>query len=923
MLRKPVFPATLLVLLVLGLSFLGGTPVVGSQVAVSAAAANHESGPLFVPGQLIVRFRPGVTEQQITALYRAQSLSQLDDLDIASRAGRPKERLVAVPPTRTLEFIRVLERNPIVAFAEPNFIRSKELLPNDPRFGEMWGLHNTGQTVGGVTGTADADIDAPEAWNITTGSSAVIVGVIDTGVNYTHEDLAANMWTNPGEIPGNGLDDDGNGFVDDIHGINAILNTGDPNDDNGHGTHVAGTLGAVGNNGIGVTGVNWTVRIAACKFLSAGGSGTTADAIKCFKYFNHLKNVLGQNILVTNNSWGGGGFSQVLKDAMAGLDQPGMTPILHAAAAGNNSANNDTSPQFPASYDLDNIIAVAATDQTDHYASFTNFGPTSVDLAAPGVNILSTVPTGTCQLCDSTGYTLLNGTSMATPHVTGAAALLWANAPTLTFSQVKARLMFNADPLADLTRQTVTNTRLNVLNALSVNDTIPPAAVTNLAVSGSGLSTVTLTWRATGDDGLTGTASAYDLRYSTTAITDANWDAATRAGGEPQPQPAGSTETFTVSGLVPGTTYFFALKVIDNAGNQSSLSNSAQGSTLAGVVVFQDNMENGVGGWTVTGTAPLWHQSTHRSNSPTTAWYFGQEGTFNLNTGIDNFGRLKSPAINLTAATEAVLVFHEWNQMSSEMDARVLAQTPNGQQCPGPLRPGCDFPDVVFVSADTGGAWVRRQVDISFYTGQPGDAFVFFDFQNCGSFAPCNQNFEGWYIDDVQVIARLPNDPTITSTPVTTGIVGQPYSYQAVASGTEPITWSLVTGPAGMTIDAGTGLVSWTPTASGSFPVQIQASNAVGADAQSYTITVSNPDTVNITRAEYTVSKQKLRVEATSTNASATLQLFVTATNELIGTLTNNGGGKYGGQFTWPVNPQNITVKSSSGGSDSANVTLK
>ena len=432
-------------------------------------ASRMLSGPAFVPDELIISFNPGVLGQDIPGIYAHPRIDERKDLDSTRQDGRPKEKLVTVPGRVTEELIERLNRDPRIKYAERNYIFYADVHPpNDSSYNQLWGLNNTGQT----GGTSDADIDAPEAWHsFTTGSSNVIIGVIDTGIDYNHPDLVANLSSNPGETPSDGIDNDGNGYIDDVHGINAITGSGDPIDDNGHGSHVAGTIGGVGNNNVGVVGVNWTVRIAACKFLNSSGNGTTADAVECVKYVNKMKNVYGQNFVITNDSWGGGGSSQSLEDALAGLEQPGMETILHIAAAGNGGGDgigddNDIIPHYPSSYALDNIVAVAATDHNDQYPVFTNFGANSVDLSAPGVSILSTVPTGSCTLCSGTGYLSINGTSMATPHVAGAAGLLWANYPTLTAIQAKSRLLFNADSPSDLSKQTVTNSRLNAFNSL-------------------------------------------------------------------------------------------------------------------------------------------------------------------------------------------------------------------------------------------------------------------------------------------------------------------------------------------------------------------------------------------------------------------------------------------------------------------------
>lgn len=350
-------------------------------------------GHEYAPDEILVKFKPAVSAKWTTLEAKRKGVA-----DEAAKASVRAELRKSFPFINVFhlkitdkamtvgEAIRRLRANPNVEYAEPNYIYSIHFIPNDPFFNQLWGLHNTGQT----GGTVDADIDAPEAWGIQTGSPDVVIGVIDTGVDYTHEDLTANMWMNLSEVPGNGIDDDGNGYIDDIYGINSITGSGDPMDDNGHGTHVSGTIGAVGDNGKGIAGVSHQVKIMALKFLNSEGSGYTSDAIECIQYAVNMKSK-DINIKGTNNSWGGGGYSQSLYDAIKALRD---NDILFSAAAGNSSTDNDSKPFYPASYDLDNIISVAATDHNDNLASFSNYGATSVDVAAPGVNILSTLPGG-------------------------------------------------------------------------------------------------------------------------------------------------------------------------------------------------------------------------------------------------------------------------------------------------------------------------------------------------------------------------------------------------------------------------------------------------------------------------------------------------------------------------------------------------
>ena len=361
--------------------------------------------------------------------------------------------------------LAALQASGLYDYVEPDFIVTTHATPNDPRYasGELWGLRNLGQDAG----TDDADIDAPEAWDLRTSSPGVVVAVIDTGVRYTHEDIAANMWKNPGEIPGNGIDDDNNGYIDDIYGIDARNIDTDPFDDNRHGTHCAGTIAAVGNNGKGVVGVAWQAKIMALKFLGAKGSGYTSDALTCIQY------ATANGAQVMSNSWGGGGYSQALRDAIAAARVKG---IVFVASAGNSSADSDTSPQYPANYQEDNVVAVAATDRNDSLGSFSNYGNGAVEIAAPGVKILSLGHT------TDDAYVSLSGTSMAGPHVAGALALLKAHFPADTYRQLINRLQRGADQLPSLSGKIQNGARLNLDRALRttsnrpVNDTFAAAA---------------------------------------------------------------------------------------------------------------------------------------------------------------------------------------------------------------------------------------------------------------------------------------------------------------------------------------------------------------------------------------------------------------------------------------------------------------
>jgi hypothetical protein len=352
---------------------------------------------------------------------------------------------------------RLYRARPDVLYAEPNYYRYADqspLTPNDPLYSDMWNLHNTGQS----GGTPGADIHASEAWGLSTGSSTVVVAVIDSGIAYSHPDLAANVWSSSTSytvrLAGRSVT-----CPSGTLGFNTITMTCDPKDDNGHGTHVSGTIGASGNNGAGVVGINWHVQVMACKFLDAGGGGYTSDEITCLEYLALMKD-RGVNLVATNNSYGGGGFSQAEKDAIDSHRQRG---ILFIAAAGNSRVNNDLASSYPANYGLPHMMSVAATDRNDALADFSNFGRHSVHLGAPGVEILSTVPPGT--------YGLGSGTSMAAPHVTGVAALLKAQDGSHDWKAIKNLILAGGDTIPAVAN-TVSQKRLSAYGSLACSNTV-------------------------------------------------------------------------------------------------------------------------------------------------------------------------------------------------------------------------------------------------------------------------------------------------------------------------------------------------------------------------------------------------------------------------------------------------------------------
>ncbi|MBT3193212.1 MAG: S8 family serine peptidase, partial [Verrucomicrobia bacterium] len=430
----------------------------------------------YVPGELLVQFAPGVSLDDCKGIH-------------VSAASEVKRTYRIIP----WQLVRVDKRYSLQSVAdtyltdsrilhvEPNYrVHAIETEPNDARFGELWGMER---------------INATEAWDITTGNSNIVVAVIDTGIRRDHEDLAANMWTNPDEIAGNGVDDDGNGYIDDIHGWDFVNDDNDPTDDQGHGTHCAGTIGAVGDNFVGVAGVCWNVKLVALKFLSASGSGSTADALSAVEYATGLS----RHIKLTSNSWGGGGASVALQQA---IEASAASNQLFIAAAGNSSTDNDTIPHYPSSYESESIIAVASIQVDGNLSGFSCYGETSVDIAAPGSAILSSVPSTT------NSYDVFSGTSMATPHVAGAAALLWGMEPEAPWEQIRDAIYNGGAENAALVGKMTQERELDLLGAL--RELGASMSVDRVAYQSDALVRISVT-----DPQVTGAVASVDVAWET------------------------------------------------------------------------------------------------------------------------------------------------------------------------------------------------------------------------------------------------------------------------------------------------------------------------------------------------------------------------------------------------------------------------
>ena len=485
------------------------------SLVLASQGVSHAKDRSFKKGQLIIQWKGG------PSLNFADSGAKLKPLKSVTNSFSSVNQTYLVDfgdlsDKELFEKIENYENDPNVAIVEPNYIvKLQEMVPNDEKFAELWGMRNTGQQ----GGEAGADLGVTKAWMQTTGSRDVKVAVIDTGVDYNHPDLKNNIYENPGETGldengedkrTNGIDDDANGYVDDWHGWDAVNGDNDPMDGHSHGTHCAGTIGAEGNNEIGVAGVNWQVSIIPIKIFRDGGSTTTAAIIAGISYAN----TIGADI--QSNSWGGGNFSDGVYDVIREARDNGA---LFVAAAGNNYKNdNDARPFYPASYDLDNIVSVASMDRKNKISSFSNVGLTSVDVAAPGSSILSTIP--------NNGYGVKSGTSMATPHVAGVLALIKSKFKDADYKSLRTRLFTTSERVQVLEGQ-IAHGFVSAVDSLEV-DEVAPSTVAGLAVERVGLLDTSLSYTPSGDDGDEGQVSYYEFRKSSEPIvTREQWDQAT------------------------------------------------------------------------------------------------------------------------------------------------------------------------------------------------------------------------------------------------------------------------------------------------------------------------------------------------------------------------------------------------------------
>jgi len=809
-------PAVLLASLLLPLSTLGESPAQEGAKAPPRGVEEVLRHPR-VAREFLVRFKKGAGEGRKGAAVAAAGA----DLKRMLQAGHadPSRRVHLVALREGLDeaaALKQLQADPDVLDVSPNYLRKASVLPNDPSFGTLWGLHNTGQS----GGTADADIDAPEAWDLTTGSSSVVVAVLDTGLDVAHVDLAANVWVNPGEIPGNGIDDDLNGRIDDVNGWDFAFNDNVPNDANGHGTHVAGTIGAVGNNGTGVTGVCWTVRIMGLRFLDANGNGSDADAIDAFDYARDLKVNRGINLVAINNSWGGGGFNQALYDAMKDCQDAG---ILLPCAAGNTGTNNEVIPHFPSNFDLEGVVAVAASDRNDQASSFSNFGAVSVDLFAPGEAILSTYP----DALPGQPYQTFDGTSMATPHVAGATGLIRSLFPGESVFRMRTRLLANLEKKGSFSGRVATGGRLNAFLALET-DAAAPSAIGNLSATDPSYTAITLSWTAPGDDGASGTVYSYDVRYSATPITAVNFDAASRAAFSGPPVTAGLTQSLRICPLLSSTTYHFAVKAIDNVGNVSPISNVATLATDAvgsAFTVFTEDFQAGGAGafdaakWS-SAQAP-WAEASNLGSVRATD---SPAGNYANNRNIS----LTSVTLNLLTARDVTLVFTHRHALEDSFDFGHVEASPDG---------GANWYPLAVYTGTLGSYTPVSRICLDGYAGLASVRIRFRLTTDVSVVA------DGWYLDDILVLAdSIAGGGTPTADPQTVNATEDtPVGITLTGSDPDldPLTFAVTSLPTKGTLSGTAPNLTYTPFL-----------NTNGADSFTFTVSdgprTSAPATVTI-----------------------------------------------------------------------------
>ena len=837
-----------LVALAAGAVAVGVVP--SAQAAPATPLAPHAAG------RIIVGFKSTAsTTERIGAFNRHGAKAHT-----SLRTRGAATEVVALPAGVSVQqALAAYKADPAVRYAEPDYVLTHQAVSNDPQFtnGTLWGMQGDASVPANQFGSG-----AAEAWDAGyTGSSNVVVGVIDEGIQVTHPDLAANIWVNPREVAGNGIDDDANGFIDDINGWdfanrdNTVFDgAANPVIDE-HGTHVSGTIGGVGGNGVGVAGVNWNVKIVSAKFLGTTG-GTTTDAISAINYLVDLKVRGGVNLVAINNSWGGGAFSQALSDA---INAAGDQNILFVAAAGNSGTNNDVTPSYPSNYDCsrggtrgwDCVVAVAAIDSAGGLATFSQYGATTVDIGAPGVAITSTVPNG--------AYASFNGTSMATPHVTGAAALCASMDPTLSAAAIRNAIIQSAAPTASLAGRTVTGGRLDVGAMMSrcVTATVPVSgAPSGLTATATGPTTASLSWA----DGVTDETTYQVERAPATGGVCGTFALVASI-------PANST-AYNAAGLAPSTSYCFQVRAGNGFGGGSFSAYSEQAQVTTAAPPPQYVCSGAAYAWvdaTAGGTSYVLTDDS--SASVTLPFAFSLYGVPYTTASISSNGFLRLGSGAATSFTNVGIpntgdpnnyIAPWWDDLNPALGGSIWSRTvgtaPNRQFV-------ASWNGVPHVAAATTG--VSFQVVLDEATG---DVTMQYLDTRTGSTTSdrgvgATVGIEGsTATDGTQVSLNIAGRDDLTAIRCTTGAVAPlavataslpgaatATAYQQMLSasgGRMPYTWSLAAGalPAGVTLTAATGLLNGTPTTAGTYNFTVRATDASAATAtRALSIVVTAP----------------------------------------------------------------------------------
>lgn len=601
---------------------------------------NISANPSRVPNEVLVKFRGAASLTTETDFFKAKGATLLKTFDFGDRLSESLHgdlTQVQLPEGLTPEqAIEQWQKDKRVEYVATNdYVHALEN-GEEKLNPKSWALHNTGQT-GGKPG---ADIHALEAWQQQTGkgpdNDGPVIAVIDTGIDLFHEALKPNLWTNPNEIPDDGIDNDGNGVVDDVHGFNIRSQNGLPLDENGHGTHCATIIGAADGNSQNISGVMKRTQIAGVQFLNKLGMGKLSDAIEGIAYADRI------GARIVSSSWGGGPYNKAMLDVIA------ASPALHVIAAGNDGSDNDRTPTYPASYDLPNIVAVAATDHNDQLAEFSNYGKEMVDLGAPGVDIYSGYKGG--------GYKSLSGTSMATPFVAGTAGLIVSEFPNISNADLKTRLLNSTDPVDNLQAKTVSGGRLNAARAIE-RDTVAPAPITDLVARHTAPGRVALSFTPTGDDGLEGMASRYQVSVSSTPFQEgtANPDARVVAWGRPDGKPVNLEISTPRWG--DDKTLYYSVQSQDNVGNLGAPA-VARVDLPASRALFEPKQAEGRDVW-----ASRWDWTLVDDPVRGKVWTDSPDGNYSNSSSW-----MKSTDIDLSTAQHPKLVFEARTDLENERD---------------------------------------------------------------------------------------------------------------------------------------------------------------------------------------------------------------------------------------------------------------